>query len=298
MFPAGVSSLKEVVRGSSDELAAEQQLLCTLASRREPRDEQLQPAQRLGAVTLPDGWEQRLDRPTQRVFFIDHATRTTQWLDPRIESAETALARQHSALERAFLPPAHAVPELSALAGDAPPAPPPAALRDEATTLFALGARFAASPAELDAWLELHDAAMAEPDARADAALAQACFARRTRALQLAHLALIRLEQWHFQAGSLPPALGSDGVWLGCGPLSGRAHVTPALSSVLRHGAAADLVRPYRRLRLGAWFEQSSHIDKLSHAAHELMRLCALVRPADSSPTPAAAAPALSLIHI
>ena len=32
---------------------------------------------------LPPGWEQRLDESTGRVFFIDHNTCTTSWVDPR-----------------------------------------------------------------------------------------------------------------------------------------------------------------------------------------------------------------------
>ena len=35
---------------------------------------------------LPPGWEQRLDESTGRVFFIDHNTCTTSWVDPRINA--------------------------------------------------------------------------------------------------------------------------------------------------------------------------------------------------------------------
>ena len=32
---------------------------------------------------LPPGWEQRLDESTGRVYFVDHNTCTTSWVDPR-----------------------------------------------------------------------------------------------------------------------------------------------------------------------------------------------------------------------
>ena len=36
---------------------------------------------------LPPGWEQRLDQRSGKIFYVDHNTCTTQWVDPRSESA-------------------------------------------------------------------------------------------------------------------------------------------------------------------------------------------------------------------
>ena len=38
---------------------------------------------------LPAGWEQRADRKTTRVFFVNHNLRTTSWTDPRSKDAAT-----------------------------------------------------------------------------------------------------------------------------------------------------------------------------------------------------------------
>ncbi|GMT29780.1 hypothetical protein PFISCL1PPCAC_21077 [Pristionchus fissidentatus] len=34
---------------------------------------------------LPDGWEKRADPNTGRMYFVNHAHRTTQWEDPRTQ---------------------------------------------------------------------------------------------------------------------------------------------------------------------------------------------------------------------
>eukprot|EP00962_Isochrysis_galbana_P051486 scaffold22891_cov82-Isochrysis_galbana.AAC.2 len=41
---------------------------------------------------LPTGWEQRCDRATGRVFYIDHNLRTTSWVDPRVKPAAARAA--------------------------------------------------------------------------------------------------------------------------------------------------------------------------------------------------------------
>ena len=35
------------------------------------------------SIPLPHGWEVSTDPETRKVFFIDHNSRTTQWIDPR-----------------------------------------------------------------------------------------------------------------------------------------------------------------------------------------------------------------------
>lgn len=42
------------------------------------------PTQQESTEPLPAGWEERIDA-NGRVYFIDHATRTTQWHRPRQE---------------------------------------------------------------------------------------------------------------------------------------------------------------------------------------------------------------------
>ena len=40
-----------------------------------------------GLGTLPDGWEKRV-QPDNRVYFVNHKNRTTQWEDPRTQGQE------------------------------------------------------------------------------------------------------------------------------------------------------------------------------------------------------------------
>ena len=42
---------------------------------------------------LPPGWEQRLDQRSGKIFYVDHNTCTTQWVDPRSESALRSRSR-------------------------------------------------------------------------------------------------------------------------------------------------------------------------------------------------------------
>jgi hypothetical protein len=39
---------------------------------------------------LPTGWEQRCDKATGRIFYIDHNERTTSWVDPRLKPSARA----------------------------------------------------------------------------------------------------------------------------------------------------------------------------------------------------------------
>lgn len=43
-----------------------------------------------GLGTLPDGWEKRV-QPDNRVYFVNHKNRTTQWEDPRTQGQEVSL---------------------------------------------------------------------------------------------------------------------------------------------------------------------------------------------------------------
>eukprot|EP00092_Neocalanus_flemingeri_P022269 GFUD01024149.1.p1 GENE.GFUD01024149.1~~GFUD01024149.1.p1 ORF type:complete len:971 (+),score=234.93 GFUD01024149.1:83-2995(+) len=72
-----------------------------------PDEEPVRENQRRNSIPLPPGWTMKTS-PEGRVFFIDHSTRTTSWIDPRTgeptpsvapvvaPSAPTPLARQDS----------------------------------------------------------------------------------------------------------------------------------------------------------------------------------------------------------
>ena len=51
-----------------------------------------QPEEESAPPLLPPGWEQRLDVSTGRVYFIDHNTCTTSWVDPRSTHSARTLA--------------------------------------------------------------------------------------------------------------------------------------------------------------------------------------------------------------
>lgn len=46
-----------------------------------------------GLGQLPDGWEKRL-QPDNRVYFVNHKNRTTQWEDPRTQGQEVSLMNE------------------------------------------------------------------------------------------------------------------------------------------------------------------------------------------------------------
>jgi len=58
-------------------------------------------------TTLPVGWEQMLDEKNQRIYYVDHTTRTTHWVRPQVIQQSK-------------------VPAVGAAAETKPPSPPPA----------------------------------------------------------------------------------------------------------------------------------------------------------------------------
>ena len=48
-----------------------------------------------GFVPLPPNYEMKIDPATGRIFFVDHATRTTSWNDPRDIPAESDQPLRH-----------------------------------------------------------------------------------------------------------------------------------------------------------------------------------------------------------
>eukprot|EP00964_Phaeocystis_antarctica_P066784 scaffold40422_cov72-Phaeocystis_antarctica.AAC.1 len=50
---------------------------------------------------LPPGWEQRVDRASGRIFFVNHNERTTCWADPRTRRMTPAERSREAAVEAA-----------------------------------------------------------------------------------------------------------------------------------------------------------------------------------------------------
>ena len=94
MFAVGTKELGNVVAPAQAEeergyrallrsCFTEARLLATLI-------EALPDASEMPPPLLPPGWEQRMDETSRHIFFVDHATCTTSWLDPREAVAKTA----------------------------------------------------------------------------------------------------------------------------------------------------------------------------------------------------------------
>ena len=92
MFPQGLSRIDE--EQASPQLDRELVGVFVAGVAVGPRLSQTHPAvfEAGPQAELPAGWEQRADRKSARIFFVNHNLRTTCWADPRAPK-ETVDAR-------------------------------------------------------------------------------------------------------------------------------------------------------------------------------------------------------------
>ena len=107
MFPTGTQSTA-AAESTSDSTPQHDRELLSLLMQGVPRTAhrlwRLQPAifENGGArAELPPGWEQRVDRASGRIFFVNHNERTTCWADPRTRRLTPAERSREAAVAAA-----------------------------------------------------------------------------------------------------------------------------------------------------------------------------------------------------